>query len=106
MQRIVTSLDGADEWMWKDRTGKTLVDGRTKLLAAGLNELLTCDEIGTHYKDPPGGFGNLRTQIRYLVASALGVERDGKRPAGNGTAAATRGKPNASASTPRVHVEG
>jgi hypothetical protein len=76
VQRVVTALEGADEWMWKDRTGRTLRDGRTAVLAAAFNELLAGDEIGKHFPEPPGGYGNLRSKVRYLVASQLGVERD------------------------------
>jgi hypothetical protein len=76
VQRVVTSLQGADEWMWKDRTGRTLTDGRTKVLAAAFNELASGDEVGQHFPEPPGGFGNLRSKVRYLVASSLGVDRD------------------------------
>lgn len=77
--RLVTSLEGGDEWMWKDRTGRTLTEGRTAIIAAALNELLACDEVGKHFPDPPGGFGNLRSKVRYLVASALGVEQDARK---------------------------
>jgi hypothetical protein len=82
VQRVVTSLQGADEWMWKDRTGRTLTDGRTKVLAAAFNELASGDEVGPHFPEPPGGFGNLRSKVRYLVASSLGVDRDSAK---NGT---------------------
>jgi hypothetical protein len=82
VQRVVTSLQGADEWMWKDRSGRTLTDGRTKVLAAAFNELAAGDEVGKHFQEAPGGYGNLRSKVRYLVASSLGVERDSAR---NGT---------------------
>lgn len=81
VQRLVTSLQGADEWMWKDRRGQTLTDGRARVLAAAFNELSACDEVGKHFPDAPGGFGNLRSKVRYLVASQLGVERDAKSEA-------------------------
>ena len=76
VQRVVTALQGADEWMWKDRAGHTLHEGRTKILAAALNELLAGDETGKHFPEPPGGYGNLRSKVRYLVASSLGTDRD------------------------------
>lgn len=80
--RVVTALEGGDEWMWKDRGGHTLREGRTDVLAAAFNELLTGDEVGEHFPDRPGGFGNLRSKIRYLVASALGVEGDAAKNGG------------------------
>lgn len=80
--RVVTALEGGDEWMWKDRTGRTLHDGRTAVLAGAFNELLAGDEIGKHFPEPPGGYGNLRSKVRYLVASALGVDSDTTKAAG------------------------
>lgn len=86
VQRVVTSLQGADEWMWQDRRGKKLDPGsdRTEILAAAFNELASGDEVSNHFPEAPGGFGNLRSKVRYLVASRLGVERDSEtKAAGN-----------------------
>lgn len=106
VQRVVTSLDGADEWMWSDRTGKRLVDGRTKILAAAFNELLSAREVGEHFSDPRGGFGNLRSKVRYLVASALGVENDANKRNSSRTPGPAGSKPGARAERKEVHVEG
>ena len=75
--RLVSSLEGSDEWMWSDRRGNRITEVRTKIIAAALNELAASDEIGKHFPEARGGFGNLRSKVRYLVASTLGVERDG-----------------------------
>jgi hypothetical protein len=95
VQRLVTSLEGADEWMWKDRRGGTLHDGRTGILAAALNELLACPETGRHFPEAPGGFGNLRSKVRYLVAAQLGTERD-----------ATHAPPRMSAAEEEADIQG
>lgn len=104
VQRVVTSLDGADEWMWSDRSGRRLQEGRTKILAAALNELLSAKEVGDHLPDQPGSFGNLRSKVRYLVASTLGVERDAKR-AGNGAPKAIGTESGRGTQHPRVFIE-
>lgn len=83
VQRLVTSLQGADEFMWADKTGRKLTEGRTGILAAALNELIAGSEVGEHFSDPPGGFSNLRSMVRYLVASHFGAERDATRTTGS-----------------------
>lgn len=80
--RVVASLEGSDEWMWKDRAGHALHNGRTGILAGAFNELLAGDETGKHFAEPPGGYGNLRTKVRYLVASSLGVDSDATKAKG------------------------
>lgn len=80
VQRVVTSLDGRDEWMWSDRRGSRLSEDRVGVLAGALNELAASTETGKHFHEEPGGFGNLRSKVRYLVASRLGAERDATRP--------------------------
>lgn len=81
VQRVVTSLEGgADEWIWRDKySGQTLREGRTAILAAAFNELAAGDETGPYFPDPPGGWGNLRSKVRYLVGARFGAERDAKR---------------------------
>ena len=103
VQRVVTALQGADEWMWRDRTGTALHESRTKVLAAALNELLAGDEVGKHFPEPPGGYGNLRSKVRYLVASSLGVDSDAKKAIGaDGPVRPAKRTP----SSRKVHVEG
>jgi len=89
-RKLEVALSGGDEWMWKDRRGRTLHEGRVKVVASALNELLSCDEIGERFPDKPGGFGNLRAKVRYLVASALGAAEDATKGA-TATPAAANG---------------
>jgi hypothetical protein len=101
--RVVTALEGGDEWMWRDRTGQALHEGRAKIMGAAFGELLACSEVGDHFRRKPGDFGNLRSTVRYLVASALGVDSDAKKAIGaDGPARPAKRTP----SSRKVHVEG
>jgi hypothetical protein len=76
VQRVAMTLTGADENFWKDSSGETLKEGRTEILAAAFNELAAGDERGEYFREQPGGFGNLRSKVRYLVRTRLGQKRD------------------------------
>lgn len=79
VQRIVTSLQGADEWMWKGKDGTTITEGRTGIIAGGLNELMSGDERGSYFTGPPGSYANLRGKVRYAVQTRVGLDGDIKK---------------------------
>lgn len=79
VQTLVGTIQGTDEWAWTDGTGsKVPPDERPTVVAGCLNELRLGDEVGQYFPQPPGGFKNLRSKIRYKAKAKLGSERDAK----------------------------